>query len=60
MVAVTGTVRPSLNDIGSGLGEPTECVGSSVDQGESPGECDEKLPLESGSGDPGQLGGDES
>ena len=60
MVATTDTVQPGLNDIGSGLGEPTECVGSSIDQGDSPGECDEQLPLEGETGGSEQPGGDGS
>jgi len=60
MVATTDTVQPGLNDIGSGLGEPTECVGSSIDQGDSPEGCDEKLPLEGETGGSEEPGGDGS
>jgi hypothetical protein len=60
VVATTDTVQPGLNDTGSGLSEPTECVGSSIDQGNSPEGCDEKLPLEGETGGSEQSGGDGS
>jgi hypothetical protein len=59
MVAATETLRPGIEDAGSGLSEPTECVGSGIDQGDLPEECGEELPLD-GTSSPEQSGGRDS
>lgn len=44
LVATNDTIRPGINDAGSGLEDPANCIGSNIQEGESPEECEEKIP----------------
>jgi hypothetical protein len=57
LVATENTIRPGINDAGSGLEDPANCIGSNIQEGESPEECDEKIPSVGGSS--GSTGGDD-